>query len=235
MKKLTTLLILLCSFGFANIYAQKVLNISPAFYEASLTPEGEFPNYYTLRSSVQNLSNIDLFVHWKLEDLDIPQGWTISVCDPDVDYSSTIRESRDPFLLQANEPEAKFIVYLNSFGISGCAKFKMNYLDSLSENIIKTVEYEVSVDNENCFTTSATHLEIPNLSVGPNPTRDFIYLSRLEHINRIALYNLQGQMILNSNILVDNSIDLSSVPLGVYFLKVMDQVGHCSTFKIVRE
>jgi hypothetical protein len=53
----------------------------------------------------------------------------------------------------------------------------------------------------------------------PNPTTSIVRFSRAEKINSIEVYNLRGQKILNT---VNNEIDLSANPKGIYFIRIND-------------
>jgi Flp pilus assembly pilin Flp len=81
-------------------------------------------------------------------------------------------------------------------------------------------------------------LEIENhsrfdFSVYPNPTTGNVNIQSGTPIDQIEIYNLLGQLV-NSNT-NQNIIDISSVDLGVYFVKVMDENGNIGTQKVVKQ
>lgn len=64
-------------------------------------------------------------------------------------------------------------------------------------------------------------LDISNLKVYPNPTKDLVYISYKENIDRVEVFSMIGQRILdvNSND-SEVSIDMSNFASGTYMLKV---------------
>lgn len=70
------------------------------------------------------------------------------------------------------------------------------------------------------ITSVQDNLEIPNLSVFPNPTNGIVNVEG-ENISRIVVANIEGKIIRNILENQDNySIDLSNLPSGPYFVKV---------------
>ncbi len=68
--------------------------------------------------------------------------------------------------------------------------------------------------------------------VYPSPTTGILNIQSKTSIDQIEVYNLLGQLILsNSNV---NTIDISSVSQGVYFIKVKDENGNIGTQKVVK-
>ena len=76
--------------------------------------------------------------------------------------------------------------------------------------------------------------------VYPNPTTGVLTVQSKTAITQIALYNLLGQLVLsNTNHPPDgragNTIDISSVSQGIYFIKVMDENGDFGTQRVVKK
>lgn len=75
----------------------------------------------------------------------------------------------------------------------------------------------------------------PEISVYPNPTQSKIYFESdqdlLQHY--FFVYNAAGQMISKLIISQDNSLDLSVLSAGIYFIKI-DDLGS-KTFKIIKK
>lgn len=59
-----------------------------------------------------------------------------------------------------------------------------------------------------------------DLIIIPNPVNDNLYLNNVDYIDfRFNIYDSKGQEILNG-ILTENLIDVSSLPIGIYFIRV---------------
>lgn len=71
-----------------------------------------------------------------------------------------------------------------------------------------------------------------NITVYPNPTADYIYVSGNKKIASLELYNSNGQKVLKAN---DNKMDLTSVTAGVYILKIVTENGEISSSKIIKK
>ena len=74
---------------------------------------------------------------------------------------------------------------------------------------------------------------LSDFSVYPNPTTGVLTVQSKTAIVQIEIHSLLGQLVLsNTN---QNTIDISSVSQGVYFIKVMDENGDFGAQKVVKE
>lgn len=62
-----------------------------------------------------------------------------------------------------------------------------------------------------------------NLSISPNPAGDFIHISNINYGENIEIYNLLGIKQFGTN--YKGQIDISNLPIGVYYLKVGNQTA----------
>lgn len=91
-----------------------------------------------------------------------------------------------------------------------------------SEKLAITVMETLGVDDE----------ELKDFSLYPNPTKDKLYFNSSQIINRIRIYNAVGQLLgdylLNDT---DGNINLSKLEIGIYFIKINDQLKSYSVIK----
>ena len=74
---------------------------------------------------------------------------------------------------------------------------------------------------------------LSDFSVYPNPTTGILNVQSKTAIVQIEIHNLLGQLVKsNTN---QNTIDISSVSSGLYFIKVMDENGDYGTQKVVKK
>ncbi len=74
---------------------------------------------------------------------------------------------------------------------------------------------------------------LSDFSVYPNPTTGVLNIQSKTNIVQIEIYNQLGQIVLsNSN---KNTIDISRVSQGIYFIKIMDENGNFGTKKVIRK
>lgn len=74
--------------------------------------------------------------------------------------------------------------------------------------------------------TATNNNEISSIKIYPNPTRDIINFNSDIEINQAAIINLYGQAF-HHNLIGNNSIDVSKLFPGAYFIKLIDKKGNC--------
>lgn len=84
------------------------------------------------------------------------------------------------------------------------------------------------------FVTGLSELTIlKNVSTYPNPTSNSIFIeTEFEYFKSIFIYNLNGQLIANKNI-VNNQVDLTLLPSGTYLIKTDNK--KIKPFKIIKK
>jgi len=80
--------------------------------------------------------------------------------------------------------------------------------------------------------TSTTTTEIKIINVYPNPTNDIVYIESEEEIQSATVTDIKGTNMLTST--NSNSIDLSTLPHGLYFLQV-STTSQNSNIRIVKQ
>lgn len=116
------------------------------------------------------------------------------------------------------------------------------------------VEYEASADpdivitnwdsgkgnyifyNTNISTGISSYTqEQPYLSVCPNPAVDFISISSEQSLSKISIFNQTGIKVLEVRNHPGNTIDISKLIKGIYFLKVETTNGQSRTLKFIKQ
>ena len=83
-------------------------------------------------------------------------------------------------------------------------------------------------------------LEVPQLnlsnsiSVYPNPTTSGIFFNSSENLvgEKISIFSLSGQLLSNKVVAADNSLDLSELQSGMYFIQFANK--NIPSFKIIK-
>ena len=88
--------------------------------------------------------------------------------------------------------------------------------------------YNSGVLEANDFTNKKDYF-----NVFPNPTTGLLTIHSDKAISQLEIYYLLGQLSFSFN--DTNTIDISSVDQGVYFVKVMDEKGNVGTKKVVKK
>lgn len=79
------------------------------------------------------------------------------------------------------------------------------------------------------------HLDISkSISVYPNPTTSGIFFNSSENLvgEKVSIYNLSGQLLSKKEVAADNSLDLSELQTGMYFIQFASK--NIKSFKIIK-
>lgn len=85
--------------------------------------------------------------------------------------------------------------------------------------------------------SSSIHLHsMEELSVFPNPTSDFIHIENPSEIKikELLLFDVNGQLLLNHKNEIPNTLDISNLETGVFFLKIYDEYNHSEVIKVLK-
>ena len=111
--------------------------------------------------------------------------------------------------------------------------------------------YTWSVAPVNCFGTavgcttwtfttesalSVSDNELVSFSIYPNPTKDMINFNTTLSIDDVEIYDISGKQVnrIKGENITNDSIDLSQLKVGVYFLKINSD-GNIQTIKLIKE
>jgi hypothetical protein len=90
------------------------------------------------------------------------------------------------------------------------------------------------------FKTSGTknYVPLPNpmdFSITPIPAKDFITFSTLENIAKIEIFSNDGKLVDHKTELKSNSLDISKISKGIYYVRVYSNDPSIRSIKIVKE
>jgi len=72
-----------------------------------------------------------------------------------------------------------------------------------------------------------------DFSVYPIPTTGILTVKSQTNVVQIEIFNNLGQLILSNSL--QNTIDISNVSQGIYFIKIKDENGNIGTKKVVKK
>ena len=114
---------------------------------------------------------------------------------------------------------------------SGVSTARIIFFKANGNRPLRIDNVSITLDN----TASVKDLEQFGFKSYPNPANDYIKLSAVKSINKIEVYNLLGQEVLNKDIDSKNTeVNISSLSKGVYVVKafIEDAVG---SYKFVKQ
>lgn len=86
-----------------------------------------------------------------------------------------------------------------------------------------------------CETLGLSDLTSVDFEYYPNPVSDVLTIQSQETVASIDVYNLMGQLVLNSSTISQGKIDLSTLNQGIYLVKATFDGGRTETLKIVKK
>lgn len=89
------------------------------------------------------------------------------------------------------------------------------------------------IDVDNLLSVNTTNV-IESISISPNPAQDILNIQTNEKINQIEIYDMLGKKIDNKQ-LFNNSIIVSDLAKGIYFIKITWQNSKTLTSKFIKQ
>lgn len=86
-------------------------------------------------------------------------------------------------------------------------------------------------------TLSTEKFDKKSITIYPNPTSEVLQISGIEHteIESVIFYDMSGKNVLSKDTLQSNTVDISMLSKGTYFLKITTTNGIIITEKVVKE
>lgn len=82
---------------------------------------------------------------------------------------------------------------------------------------------------------SASDLNSVKVSIFPNPVQDFVQIQSNSEVKSFQLYSINGKQLKKKANLHKNRLNLSGLPAGIYFLKLLMTDGQIKTLKLIKE
>jgi hypothetical protein len=224
MNKLFTLLLVLGGFSILN--AQSI-TVSPA--DSIYITMADSSQFSTINGLIflHNNRADSVIVRWHLASDTVPTGWTILFCDNQNCYQlpTTPKTSLPVAPGDSIDMHAEFspacIAGIGTMRIGATVERSSN--DSIIQSFILT--YQANISNA-CTSGINTINSESAIHVFPNPASGQLSISGLTYGHNliIQVIDLQGRLISSENALADNlvSINVSSLPAGMYLLKTTD-------------
>ena len=185
----------------------------------------------------KNNTNDTISVNWRREFGDnCPAEWEVFTSDQIISYVPDVDESQAAILL--TPADSHFIVreIFRPRNVVGCCDIKMIFsLDGDPGNPIDTGYYHIEINSNQCSVTAVLDKEIKRIKVYPNPTSDFLFIENEYLIESMEIIDLMGKIYWKEVQFDLNQIDLSSLPVGIYYLKIRKKEGREMIEKIVKQ
>lgn len=109
----------------------------------------------------------------------------------------------------------------------------VRFLNFINNNMVEIFIDDVSIVDASSL--SVSDLKVFNFSVSPNPTKDILTLNAKSNIDKIELFNIMGQRVLEQTIgLKSKDINMSDLSQGLYILKA--QIGDkTGSYRVIKD
>ncbi|MDL2227757.1 T9SS type A sorting domain-containing protein [Odoribacter sp. OttesenSCG-928-L07] len=103
-------------------------------------------------------------------------------------------------------------------------KFASTSQDIVWKNGVQFYDMESQHAEAICFPSSninsITNVEKSNFQIYPNPAKNELFIDGEIYNSNIEIYNIKGEKILTDKLTESKSINISSLPIGIYVLKI---------------
>lgn len=82
---------------------------------------------------------------------------------------------------------------------------------------------------------SADDLNSMQISIFPNPVRNFVQIQSETEVKTFQLYSITGKQLMKKAELYKNKLDLTELPIGIYILKLLMTDGRIKALKLIKE
>ena len=226
MKRNILLAFLLLS-TFHLAIAQATLSFTPEtiVVEDEVDTEDNFAEVVGY-ATVTNDGDEDITIRWVRYFEDVPEDWSIQVCDLNLCYSpivySNISDSLGldaPVTLAPGE-STNMDVHARPMGIAGTATVRIEVADANTpDNVLASGTYELTAAGP----TSTREAFRPDISIFPNPATDYIQLNHAGAADRLVIYNIIGREMRSFNTAPGQRYYIGDLPNGMYLASLVSR------------
>jgi hypothetical protein len=241
MKRITAVLPLIILFGLTNLHSQ--FTVTPNSHDVSLS-DIDLSNYedFLFESFMTNLTSETLLINWEVLEANHPEEWIVVVSDLQISYIlSTVIDFNDgipsqPLVFTPNLENALFNLIFNPRMVAGCGDVSIKVFNTETNEIYDTLTYNISINTEDCSLVSTSDIfESENqIKVYPSPTEDFITLEGITQLSNVEISNSSGQLVFNTAVAKNGTIDISHFQSGIYFLRIVNDRDKLEIHKVVK-
>lgn len=101
------------------------------------------------------------------------------------------------------------------------------YVNSTAANIVRL--YEIQVYGKQSSSLGVNEFTSNKFAIYPNPTSNLLYVSGIKDVETLEIFDLNGRQLIKKA--GANSVDVSSLPNGIYFMKLNNK----ETIKFIKK
>ena len=119
-----------------------------------------------------------------------------------------------------------------------------NFNYPLPDSIGASITFRVAAVKEPCLSTysnpvtfertvASQEILMSTISIKPNPAGNYLEIDSQNLLTKIKIYSIQGQLMGSIKNQVD-TIDISNIPIGAYYLELEDTKGRIGIYKFIK-
>ena len=196
MKNLLLILGFVC--GLCNkSFTQSGYSIDPESFDVSYNEDLANVSDLRMDALMYNSSTISFGFDWEIVKINIPEEWELSVSDKDISYFPGITSNQTPLMLEGGETNAPYNVHLYPNQKAGCGSWEVLITLASDPNVvIDTIEYTVSVNDDDCMLSSIDLLDQQaDLKLYPSPFSDVLYFESELEIREVSIFDFTGKRL----------------------------------------
>lgn len=217
--------------------SQNGYSISPESFDNAFNEDLENVTYLRFEAFMENSADSTIAINWEITNMELPIHWGLSVNDKDMSYPpgpQIVTNNFNPLLFDAGETNIPFNVDVYPNQIPGCGNFDIVVTLSETGFVLDTIEYKISVNDDNCLMTSINDPTLrEKIEVFPNPFSNLLKISTASKIEKIRIYDSKGIPLAQLSD-IKNNLDLSKLEKGLYYLEVILVNGHRTVNKVLK-
>jgi hypothetical protein len=221
------LLLLVFIFSISiSLHAQ--FTVEPNPYEGTI--QVDLNDYYVeaiAHTVVVNSSTQNINLRWVLKIIDAPAEWEYRVCDKNQCFNTGVLSNvaiagpgpNQPVPLAPNDTTIMDL-HIVPRGTAGCGNFKIELQETANPGVVlgEVLFNNVCVSN----LTNVKEVERSSLRIFPNPTADFISLTKNNFVRQLWVSNILGKRVKTFYTSFNGKYDISDLPDGIYLVSMVD-------------
>jgi hypothetical protein len=232
-KKITLLLFGFILLGKLSFAQTMTLTPNPIIKQEALQSD-QFQEVIA-KAILTNTGTTPQTIRWEAKLLSVPSAWDVSICDPTTCYLPGVTTNvaipvgtgiNAPITIApGNNGNIDIHIFPKLLAGEGLIEITISPLNDIRTVLAKgTYKFCIGTNGPCLLPASAFDVNIPSISMFPNPVNDLMSFNLLEDVESYQIYDVLGRSIQQGNI-VGNSIVTSSLSKGVYTIAFKGQEG----------
>ncbi|MBS1539005.1 MAG: T9SS type A sorting domain-containing protein [Bacteroidetes bacterium] len=174
-----------------------------------------------MHMNINNLTNSELKLSWKLIKSELPFDWEYTICDNAQCYSAFKTLAEFGALAKG---EAAFFIF-DIFAIQGemskNVTVQLGVFETANPSVVDTVTFFVQSPN------SVEEQAMYSVGISPNPATETLTISAESALNSLQIFSALGTKVMEMNNAnnTEITVNIHELPSGVYYIKARDMYG----------